>query len=424
MLGIVDGLKYLPPFKNHRGKLKNKSYSHNKNNNGDYGNNNGFHYNNNTDGNSHQSMLNRGHKSDLEICSDSVNSNVHSQLFSTANREDGFENGDINGFDVSRSSQINTAQNTEPSSNETEKEESKIIEFNVESSRNTVFPRSNNRFFSEILPQNYSSQISTVDNILNEKILFLEKNIENVGNQGMEKCNENKLNIDSIVSTNPFDSPPKVVDNSVENIDKENDNNHSKDNDNYYVRQKTNSNDNNDNDNNNDNSSDKSNTYRKLENSHEKNKTNDNTYNKVIIEKSNPCNNMMTLNNAIENNKNTKLFESQNPKKMSTLPRHHPMASSYFEFVWKKILFLLLSSSCVLFFWILQFPQIFGFSFENYENKKSVVSILSCAFGFIVSACTATWLIMILNVSGSNLVSFLISCLLIFFLYFDVPQSN
>ena len=26
--------------------------------------------------------------------------------------------------------------------------------------------------------------------------------------------------------------------------------------------------------------------------------------------------------------------------------------------------------------------------------------------------------------SGSNLVSFLISCLLIFFLYFDVPQSN
>ena len=114
MLGIVDGLKFLPPFKNHRGKLKNKSYSHNKNYNGDNGNNNGFHKNNKTDGNSHQSMLNRGHKSDLEICSDSVNSNIHSQLISTANREDGFENGDINGFDVSRSSQINTAQNTEP----------------------------------------------------------------------------------------------------------------------------------------------------------------------------------------------------------------------------------------------------------------------------------------------------------------------
>ena len=413
-------MKYLPPIKNDRYRLTSKSRFGDKNNhtNDDCN-------NNRNDGNSHRSILDDHKKSNLQVCSDLNNSNIHLQLTSTANREVEFEDNvyqnDNSGFgpsDGNSISQINTAQNTEPSSNETEETELKIMihsEFNIESNKKIFFPGLNNGNIFEILPKNDSSLEGTAENLSNANIVSLEKEEENARSQRLEKLKKNEQNINTCVSTNPFDTPPKIIGTTVERINQEFGENH----DNDHINHKSNDNNdnvnNNDNNNNNDNADnndnynnnniDRNSINRKSKNVPESNKSNDNNYRKVIIDKSDPSIDFKILNNSISNNKNSKLFESQNPQNMSTLPRHHPMASSYLEFLWKKIFFLFLSSSCVLFFWILQFPQIFYFPFENYENRKSFVSTLSCAFGFLVSASTLAWLIMILNVSGNHLCS-------------------
>ena len=399
-------MKYLPPIKNDRYRLTNKNRFGDKNDNNNYDGNNNSH-----DGNSHRSILNDNKKNNLQVCSDLNNSNIYLQLTSAANSEVEFEdnvyqndNGGFGPSDGNSISQLNTAQNTEPSSNETEETESKIMinsEPNIESNKKIVFPGLNNVNIFEILPKNDLSLEGTVKNLLNVNIVSMEEKEENARRQGSEKLNENELNISTYVSTNPFDTPPKVIGMTVERISQEFGENH----DNGHINHKSNSDNDNNNIDNGNNNIDRHSINRKSKNGPGNTISNDNNFSKVIIEKSDPSIDFKILNNPITNNKNSKLFEIQNPQNMSTLPRHHPMASSYFEFLWKKIFFLFFTSICVLFFWILQFPQIFGFPFESYENRKSFVSTLSCTFGFLVSASTLTWLIMILNVSGNHLCS-------------------
>ena len=99
---------------------------------------------------------------------------------------------------------------------------------------------------------------------------------------------------------------------------------------------------------------------------------------------------------------------SRNPSMESELAKHHPLSPYYFEIVGQKILFLFFSSSCVLFFWILQFPQLFTVPFGDALKINGSVSTVSCTFGFIISVCTGFWFFFLLQVNYSTITYYLI----------------
>jgi hypothetical protein len=82
----------------------------------------------------------------------------------------------------------------------------------------------------------------------------------------------------------------------------------------------------------------------------------------------------------------------------SILANHHPMSPYYFEFIWKKLVFLFLSFYCVLMFWVFQSPQIFLASEEDEINQWLVLT-LSNTFGMAVTFITLTWMILIIKVN-------------------------
>ena len=94
-----------------------------------------------------------------------------------------------------------------------------------------------------------------------------------------------------------------------------------------------------------------------------------------------------------------KIPVSRNPTMESELAKHHPLSPYFFEIVGQKILFLFFSSSCVIFFWILQFPQLFTVPFGDALKVNGSVSTVSCTFGFIISVCTGCWFFFLLQVN-------------------------
>jgi hypothetical protein len=83
----------------------------------------------------------------------------------------------------------------------------------------------------------------------------------------------------------------------------------------------------------------------------------------------------------------------------SVLANHHPMSPYYFEFIWKKLLFLLLDFYCVFVFWIVQFPQLFVLTSGESTINEWLVLTLSNTFGMAVTCITLTWMILIVKVN-------------------------
>ena len=237
-------------------------------------------------------------------------------------------------------------------------------------------------------PKSFSSnETETIIIGMNENVNageFLRRNCDNVSRDDSDNSDTKKNNIKADTITKSYDYI--CINDNIDN----NDNDKKNDNNNSNTNKKNND----------------SNDNSKLKNNNVINISNNNNYSKIMIERSKPKhqndrdNNNVNINYyEINNVQNSQIFENQNPKNISTLPRHHPISSFYFEYLWKKVLFLLLSSNCVIIFWTLQFPQIFNFAFLNSEKNKNIVSTLSCTFGLAICVCTVAWMVLIIKVS-------------------------
>ena len=97
----------------------------------------------------------------------------------------------------------------------------------------------------------------------------------------------------------------------------------------------------------------------------------------------------------------TTVIKVRNPLVEEILTRHHPCSPQYYEFIGPKFFFFFISCSCVTLFWVLQFPQLFYFSFrgKGIEYDEKCVKTLSLIFGMLIAICTGTWLSLIVKVS-------------------------